>query len=272
MNPSETSTPLTGFNPEIYDRYSVPIYFEPYALDLFNRIDPAPLKSVLEIACGTGAVTRYLRKTLLPETKLVASDLSSDMLEYAKKKLQNEKIEWVIADACQLPFADDSFDLVVCQFGYMFAPDKPKAFREAYRVLRVGGSLLIATWDSIEFNEATQIVRGTFIKMFGGLPPESLLPFSMNDDHELKLLFEASGFKDISVEHVLKNAVAASAMDAATSAGRAGLMYNEIMKRNPSGLQKFIDTLFTEFKEEFGESPMIAQMQAVVCRGWKNRM
>lgn len=269
MNPSELSSTAPRFNQEIYDRYSVPVYFDPYAMDLISRIDPSTLKSVLEIACGTGAVTRHLRKILSSDTKLVASDLNSDMLEYAKKKLQSEKIEWAIADASQLPFADESFDLVICQFGFMFAIDKPKAFREAHRILRAEGSLLFNTWDKLETNEAAQLIRRLFAEWFGELPSESLLPFAMHDHQQLRSLLEEAAFGKITIESVAKKAIATSSEDAAISGVKGGQIYNEIMKRNPAALEKFFETLVKEFKARFGDAPMISSMQAVVSRGWK---
>lgn len=271
MNISDCNSCFSGFIPEIYDRYAVPIYFEPYAADLVGRIEPSAVKSVLEIACGTGVVTSHLRKAMMPESILVATDVSNDMLEYARKKLHREKIEWMIADAAQLPFEDKSFDLIVCEFGYMFVPDKPKAFREAYRVLRPGGSLLFNTWDKLELNETSRIGRQLFIEFFGELPPESLLPFSMNDHNEIRALLTAAGFIDLKIETVSKKAIANSAMDAAISAAKGGLMYNEIMKRNPAALPEFLQALFKEFSASFGEAPMIAPMRAVVSNGWREK-
>ena len=271
MNISDQNSCLSGFNTEIYDRFSVPIYFEPYAQDLVGRIDLSAVKSALEIACGTGVVTRHLRKAMMPESILVATDISNDMLEYARKKLQGEKIEWMIADGSQLPFEDKSFDLVICEFGFMFVPDKLKAFREAYRVLRPGGSLLFNTWDKLELNEAQRIGRHLFREFFGELPPESLLPFSMNDHNEIRSLLSAAGFTDLTIETVSKKAIANSAMDAAISAAKGGLMYNEIMKRNPGALPEFLETLFKELSTSFGEAPMIAPMRAIVSQGWKRK-
>src|SRR6187402_1063027 len=121
MKSEETSPSAITFSAEMYDRYSVPVYFEPYAMELASRIDAAKLRSVLEIACGTGALTRHLSETLT-EGALTASDLNQNMLDFARNKLRDKKINWVLADASDLPFDDHTFDLIVCQFGYMFVP------------------------------------------------------------------------------------------------------------------------------------------------------
>ena len=126
-----------------YEKYSGPVFFEPYALEVANRIDPSAVKIALEIACGTGRVTRHVRKVISPEAKLIATDLSPDMLQVAKEELQGLPIEWKVADAQELPFEINSIDLIVCCFGYMFVPDKLKAFSEVHRVLKPGGQFLV---------------------------------------------------------------------------------------------------------------------------------
>lgn len=128
-----------------YDHFLGPLFFEPYAIEVAKRIDPSLVSIVLEIAAGTGRVTRHIRERIPTSAKLIASDISEEMLAEAKRKLSHLDIDWQMIDAQQLPFKDNSLDLVVCCFGYMFVPDRPKAFAEAYRVLRPGGMFLITT-------------------------------------------------------------------------------------------------------------------------------
>src|SRR5689334_14032588 len=131
---SNTETPaFSGSIPGHYDKYLGPMYFEPYALEIASRIDPSPVKIALELASGTGRVTRHLRDVLNEDATLIASDISPDMLEIAKEKLKGEDIVWQVIDAQLLPFQDNSIDLIVCCFGFMLVPDRPKAFEEAYR-------------------------------------------------------------------------------------------------------------------------------------------
>src|SRR6187549_1835946 len=140
---------FSGSIPKHYDQFSGPMFFEPYAIEVSARIDPSTVNVAVELASGTGRVTRHLRDVLPSTTKLIASDISADMLSVAKEKLSTLDINWEIIDAQDLPFENNSIDLVVCCFGYMFVPDKLKAFAEAYRVLRPDGMLIFTTWDQL---------------------------------------------------------------------------------------------------------------------------
>jgi ubiquinone/menaquinone biosynthesis C-methylase UbiE len=125
---------------ELYDRYLVPMLFLPYARILADRASNIGARSILEIAAGTGVATQELARALPAETAITATDLSQPMIDIARSKPGMTNVVWQQADAMRLPFADDNFDLVVCQFGVMFFPDKRASFREASRVLRRGGS------------------------------------------------------------------------------------------------------------------------------------
>ena len=149
-SPPVPSNDISGNTATLYDQFFGPLFFEPYAIEVVKRIDLTSVSIVLEIAAGTGRVTRHILEHIPASSKLIASDISEDMLGEAKKKLSHLNIEWQNIDAQQLPFNNNSIDLVVCCFGYMFVPDKPKAFAEAYRVLRPGGMFLFTTWDKLE--------------------------------------------------------------------------------------------------------------------------
>jgi len=144
---TEVDTVFAGSIPALYDQYLGPLIFEPYANDLARRLSDLGDGSVLEIAAGTGVVTRALMKTLPPAVSLVATDLNQAMLDVAAVKDAASRASWQQADAQALPFPEAAFAAVVCQFGAMFFPDKPKAYREARRVLKPGG-LLIVTLDN----------------------------------------------------------------------------------------------------------------------------
>lgn len=144
---------FAGSVPENYDRYMVPLIFEPYATDMAERVAALAPSAVLEIAAGTGVVTRALAPKLAPTTQYTVTDLNQPMLDYAaSRQPPDSRITWRQADAMALPFADANFDLVCCQFGAMFFPDRPAAYREARHVLRPGGHLLFSVWDRIEEN------------------------------------------------------------------------------------------------------------------------
>jgi ubiquinone/menaquinone biosynthesis C-methylase UbiE len=142
---------FSGSIPAAYDRCLGPILFEPYAKDLAARLQVPKNGSVLELACGTGILTRLLRTQLPPTVKLAATDLNEPMFRHAPAKFrEDEVVQWLQADAGSLPFGDRLFDAVVCQFGIMFVPDKALAAHEAYRVLKPGGHFLFNVWDAME--------------------------------------------------------------------------------------------------------------------------
>jgi ubiquinone/menaquinone biosynthesis C-methylase UbiE len=253
-----------------YDECLGPLYFEPYAMDVANLIDPSVVSNALEIGCGTGRVTRHLSNILSPNSSLVASDISQDMLEVAKEKLRNRKIEWKIIDAENLLIETDSVDLVVCYFGYMFVPDKAKAFAEALRVLRKGGMLLMATWDSLEHNEASHVFRKTVEKYFGeSLPESSKLASSMHDPAANIQMLQLAGFSKIDSFRVVKEMHAETAASAAQGLVKGGSLYNEIVKRNPAWVDEIVSTVEKELSEKYGKAPMIAPISAIITQGWK---
>jgi ubiquinone/menaquinone biosynthesis C-methylase UbiE len=260
---------FTGSIPEHYDHYLGPMFFEPYAVDIAKRIDPSRVNTALEIGCGTGRVTRHLRQALASNATLVASDISPDMLAMAKKHLNGLNIEWRIIDAQQLPFGDQSLDLVVCCFAYMFVENKEKAFSEVFRVLKPGGMFLFSTWDKLEYNEASFIFRN-IVKEYltDPLPVTYKLPFAYNDPEEIKDLVERTGFKDLKIEHVEKVTVS-TAREASIGLARGGSLYNEIMSRNPVWIDEISEKLEQELVEKFGSDPMYSRIRAVVCEAYR---
>lgn len=190
-----------GSVPENYQRYLVPALFQPYARTMAARVAGLGPSSVLELACGTGALTRSLSAVLPADARLVATDLSEDMLNVARGNLGDDsRIEWRIADACSLPFEDASFGVIVCQFGVMTFPDKPAATAEAFRVLSPGGHLVYSVWGELSSNPAFHTVEDTLTAMF---PEEEKpfmpTPFSMCDLAVHHRLLDQAGFAQITV-------------------------------------------------------------------------
>lgn len=165
---------FTGSIPELYDTYLVPLIFEPYAADLVSRLACRPLSRVLEIAAGTGVVTRAMASALPGSASIVATDLNQPMIARAAAIGTTRPVEWRQADALQLPFEDGTFDAVVCQFGVMFFPEKAKAFAEARRMLRPGGVFLFNVWDRIEENDFAHDVTTALTTVFPDDPPRFL--------------------------------------------------------------------------------------------------
>lgn len=271
MNINYATTPkFSGSIPKHYDQYLGPMFFEDYAIAIANRIDPSSAQFVLELSCGTGRVTNHIRKVLQSGAKLIASDISPDMLAVAKEKLKSFNIDWQIADAQQLPFDDNTFDLLVCSFGYMFVPDQSKAFAEAFRVLKPEGTLLMSTWDKLEYNEASNVFRGIMKKYFGDSMPETYkLPFSMHDPTILKEQLRSAGFSKVSAEAVQKNSVCLTAKEAAFGLVQGGSLYNEIIKRKPEWLSEITANVEIELSEKYGAAPMIAPMRALITQAAK---
>ena len=261
---------FSGAVPEHYDRFLGPIFFEPYAIDVSRRFDPSVMNTVLEIGCGTGRVTRHLRNVLPATSVLIACDISQDMMDVAKNKLKGRDIDWRIIDAQDLPFEDESIDLVVSCFAYMFVEDKSKAFGEAFRVLKNGGTFLIATWDKLELNGASDVFRKIVKKYMGDtLPKTYSLPFALNDPAEIRGYLEAAGFRNISIESVEKISTSPSAKEAAYGLTHGGSLYQEIMNRNPAWVDEINAELEKELAEKFGEAPMEAPMRAVISQAMK---
>lgn len=267
-NPSSLGPLFTGSVPENYDTYLGPIYFEPYAIDIAHRFNPSKVQVALEIGCGTGRVTSHLRSVLPVTTKLIASDISPDMMAVAQRKLEGADIEWQIFDAQSLPLPDSSVDLVVSCFAFMFIEDKAKAFAEAHRVLTPGGKFLLALWDTLELNGASDTFRRIVKKYFDeSLPKTYGLPFAFNDTVEINNYLRQAGFTEIKIEHVKKEARSVTARDAAIGLTKGASFYNEIIKKDPSLVDRIIEYTENELIERYGDGPMVAPMSAVVCEG-----
>jgi SAM-dependent methyltransferase len=183
MNRPDVDRQFAGSIPQFYERNMVPLIFEPYAADLATRVSHRQPARVLEIAAGTGVVTRHLANVLPAATSIVATDLNQPMLDHAAALGTRRPIEWRQADAMNLPFPDEAYDAVVCQFGVMFFPDKARAFAEARRVLRAGGVFLFNVWDRIDHNEFADAVTEALVPLFPDDPPRFLarLPHGYHD-------------------------------------------------------------------------------------------
>ena len=174
MSSADGDKLFAGRIPEIYETYLVPLIFEPYASDLADRVAAKHPTSVLEIAAGTGVVTRAMAATLPKAVAIIATDLNQPMLDYAASRGTARAVQWRQADAMNLPFEDATFDAVVCQFGVMFFPDRPRAYAEARRVLKPGGTFLFNAWDRIEENEFADTVTSALKMLFAADPPRFL--------------------------------------------------------------------------------------------------
>ena len=213
MDGTLTDSTFAGSIPEFYERYMVPPIFEPYAADMASRARLRGPARVLEVAAGTGVVTRAHANALPPGTSIVATNLNQAMLDHAATVGTSRPVNWRQADAMQLPFPDEAFDLIVCQFGVMFFPDKGQAFAQARRVLRPGGTLLFNVWDAIDQNEFAEAVTQALAQRFPADPPRFLarVPHGHHDCAALARDLALGGFtRPAEISTVTEHSVAAS--------------------------------------------------------------
>ncbi|HEY5795830.1 MAG TPA: methyltransferase domain-containing protein, partial [Bosea sp. (in: a-proteobacteria)] len=197
---------FAGPVPEVYDRLLVPLIFQPYAEDMATRVMALHPARILELAAGTGALTRAMAERL-DGASITATDLNQPMLDMASARLPgDDRIVWRQADALELPFADESFDAAACQFGVMFFPDKPKSHREVRRVLRPGGRYLFSSWDAVASNDFTAVLLDALAEVFPADPPRFIerTPHGYHDIGTIELDVMAGGFPRPTIEHVEK--------------------------------------------------------------------
>jgi len=235
---------FSGSVPANYEQYMVPLLFQPYAEQLARRAQAWQPARILETAAGTGVVTRELARAL-PDAEIVATDLNQAMLDVAAQRVESPNVTFRQADALELPFDDDSFDLVVCQFGVMFYPDKVRGNSEARRVLRDGGHYLTAIWDRIERNPLSNLAHETMSRQFPDNPPMFMKrgPFSYYDIDVIERDLHAGGFGDVSIETVDFSCRSESAENAARGLTYGSPMGIELEEYGEGAL----DRVFAEF-------------------------
>jgi len=256
---------FAGSIPKLYDTHMVPLIFEPYANDLAQRLSARRVSRVLEVAAGTGVVTRALAAALPREVAIVATDLNQAMLDYAAGVGTPRAVEWRQADAMQLPFADGAFDAVVCQFGVMFFPDKSKAFAETRRVLRPGGVFIFNVWDRIEENEFADTVTSALAAVFPNDPPRFMArtPHGYHDSRAIERDLARGGFGAAArIETVAARSRAASARVAAIAYCQGTPLRNEIEARDAARLGEATDAAEAAIGKRFGRGAVDGKVQA----------
>jgi ubiquinone/menaquinone biosynthesis C-methylase UbiE len=265
-------TAFAGSVPQNYETYLGPLFFEPYAIDLVEHIqNKNDISTVLEIACGTGRVTKHLASKLSPQTSLVATDLNIDMLKIAQRIVTSKNIQWQVADAHELDFEDNSFDLVICQYGVMFFQDKPKALREVNRVLESGGTFLFNTWNELQYNTLSRLAQNVLEEIYTDDPPRFLEkgPYSFYRTEQIKQLLSEAGFVDISIELVSKTGIASNVDDAVNGIVDGTPNYGYIMERSvpASAVKEKLKALLTD---HYGDKNLQLPMQAFVIQAKKD--
>ncbi|WP_297778432.1 class I SAM-dependent methyltransferase [uncultured Roseovarius sp.] len=259
-------TDFSGSIPEIYDSHLVPILFEGYANDLADRVARTDPTAVLEVAAGSGAVTRALAPRLNDRCRYVVSDLNSAMLKCARQHHKDKKLEWREANAMSLPFEDKSFDTVVCQFGVMFFPDRIKGFSEILRVLRPGGQFIFNSWGPLDMNDFSHVAVETLIKLYPEDPPLFLArtPFGYAEASQIQADLTAAGFEVVRIESVEMQSHAATADDFAFGQTHGSPLRLEIEARGEPPLAHVRAAIQDALVARFGCGEITGRMIALV--------
>jgi len=256
-----------GSIPDIYDELLVPLIFDQYADDLAARTSELDPGDVLEVAAGSGVVSRAVAAVLDPASRYVATDLNAPMLDRGKSMHDDpDRIVWKPADASALPFHDDTFDLVLCQFGVMFFPDRVQAYKEAFRVLRMGGTFVFSMWDRLEENEFAFEVTEALAEIYSDDPPNFLArtPHGHYDTTIYHSELGEAGFDNVTVETVERVSVASSATVPAVAYCQGTPLRNEIEVRTGPDLKEATAHATHRIRQRFGDGEVQGRIRGFI--------
>ena len=262
---TETRRPFEHSTPELYNRYMGPLLFEPYAKVVAERAALLQPERILETAAGTGIVTRALHDAVA-QAQIVATDVNPAMLEMAAQQLGSHRVSFQPADAQDLPFDDESFDLVVCQFGAMFFPERVRAHEEARRVLRTNGHYLLVSFDRLELNPVPRAAGNAVAALFPDDPPAYMEhgPFSYADPAIIEHDLLAAGFTRIQLETIALT-TPVDARDAARGLVLGSPFRSEIVRRDPSALDRALNAVTAALAQWDGhDAPMSAHLVTAI--------
>jgi len=258
---------FVGSVPEYYERYLGPLLFAPYAQDLACRVQIGPTSHILELAAGTGQLTRELVGVMDPGARLVATDLNGPMLEVARQLVRDPRVEFREADATALPFDRNTFDEVVCQFGMHHFPDKVAAASEVRRVLRPGCPYHFNTWSSVADNPLARIAQETTSACFPEKAPTYYsVPWGYCDTRQIESDLRAAGFRHISIQPVSIIGRAPSADHAAMGIVLGTPMAQAVAERGVLSVDAFTAIIAAALTRELGSGPIAIPMRAWVVR------
>lgn len=266
MSSSEVDRNFGASIARVYQSHLVPLLFEPYAEIVAKRVAALRPARVLEIAAGTGVLTRAMSAHLGASTTIVATDLNQAMLDRAIAAGTTSSVEWRQADAMNLPFDDASFDVVVCQFGAMFFPDKPHAFSEARRVLGQSGVFLFSVWDRIEENAFAETVTVAAAALFPDDPPTFMrrTPHGYFDEARIAEHVRAAGFATPTFERIAATSRGKSPHDVAVAFCEGTPMRSEIEAHAGSTLASMTQAAEDALAEWYGRGAIEGKMQAIL--------
>jgi len=256
---------FSGMIPQHYQDLLTPFLFDSFSSDLMNRIDFSTAYNVLELASGTGSVTKLLLDHLPSGAHLAATDLQADMLEVAKQQITASNVSWDVVDMTDIPYIDGQYDLIVCQFGLMLVPEKLKALKEMRRVLKEGGRLVFSVWADIYANPVWEI-SGRVIESFLGANPilQNPGPFSLSAEEDTLSLLEEAGFTAIKSTSVKQIGQVESAAMAAMGFIQGLPVFMAISKKDPEMISMIEQALELQLIAELGNLPLQSPLQAWV--------
>jgi len=255
---------FAGSIPKLYQSHMVPLIFQTYADDLARRLAQRKVSRVLEIAAGTGVVTRALDAALDERVSIVATDLNPTMIEEARTHRTRRAVEWRPADAMALPFDDGAFDCVVCQFGAMFFPDRVRAFAETRRVLAPGGVFVFNVWDRIEENDFANVILQELAALFPQDPPRFMArtPHGYHDVDAIRHDVMGAGFPAPLIETLAARSVAPSPLEPAMAYCQGTPWRSEIEARG--SLVEATQRAERAIEDRFGRGTVDGKIQAHV--------
>ncbi len=266
MSKPKSDSSFTTDVAELYESTLVPLIFHPYARDLAERASAFAPSSVLEVACGTGVVTRALAEALPEECGIVATDLNEAMVAHGQQIGTTRPVTWRQADVMALPYPDESFDVVVCQFAVMFFPDRVAAYREIHRVLRPGGAFLFNVWNSIDQNEFADVVTTAAATLYPDDPPLFLArtPYGHGSPAEIEADVRKAGFESCVLMQRDEISVAANSELPAVAYCQGTPLRNEILAREPGGLDRATAAASEALRARFGDGQIEGRISGVV--------
>jgi SAM-dependent methyltransferase len=265
MSNQNTDEIFVGSIPQIYETLLVPLLFESYAVELASRLQERPPTNLLELAAGTGVATRAIDRVLPETTAITATDLNIGMLDQAQARGTDREVIWRQADAMNLPFADNSFDTVICQFGVMFFPEKDRGFAEVRRVLAPGGKYIFLVWDQLKENEVAYSIESALADLFPDDPPRMLsrTPYGYFDHERIKGDISAGGISSLpDFTTVALRSRAESAAIPAMAYCQGTPLRGEIEARDPTGLDAATAAVELAIAQRFGRESLDTKIQA----------
>jgi len=266
---TKNASEFIGDIPENYDQRLGPVIFEDYADDIARRAAALNPARVLELAAGTGIVSRQLKDALGSAGHLTVTDLNAPMLEIAEAKFgAQENVDFKTADAVELDFPDNFFDLVVCQFGVMFFPDKIASYREALRVLRPGGAYLFSAWGSLEENPFAQVAQDISERFFPDNPPGFYkVPFSYPDPETVKEDLAKAGLDDVEYETIEIQKSVSDWGHFARGLVFGNPLIDEIRNRGGVDAEEVVQAIKHSLRDRFGPTRSSMPLKATVFQG-----